>query len=73
MYICNCNGITESEIRGAVELGCTTLQDLRRDLGVATCCGKCAPDARKVLRHCTRVDARAAACSAQPACAGGDD
>ena len=54
MYICNCNGITEREIRGAVELGCTTLHDLRRDLGVATCCGKCEPDARKVLRECGR-------------------
>jgi bacterioferritin-associated ferredoxin len=68
MYVCNCNGITEREIRGAVELGCTTLSDLRRDLGVATCCGKCAPHARKVLRHCTR------ACAGCPeAFAGGDD
>ena len=69
MYICNCNGITEREIRGAVELGCTTLHDLRRDLGVATCCGKCAPDARKVLRTCTR------SCGTCPegAFAGGDD
>ena len=68
MYICNCNGITEREIRGAVELECATLHDLRRDLGVATCCGKCAPDAKKVLRRCSR-----GACPAHPAFAGGDD
>ncbi|APV51080.1 hypothetical protein BWI17_16140 [Betaproteobacteria bacterium GR16-43] len=69
MYICNCNAVTESEIRGAVELGCATLHDLRRDLGVATCCGKCAPDARKLLRRCSR----ACPAAAEMACAGGDD
>lgn len=52
MYICNCNGITEREIRGAVELGCASLDELQRDLGVATCCGKCLPDARRVLQSC---------------------
>jgi bacterioferritin-associated ferredoxin len=51
MYICNCNGITESEIRGAVELGCATLKDLQRDLGVASCCGRCVPEASKLLRE----------------------
>lgn len=52
MYLCNCSGITEKEIRGAVELGCATLKDLQRDLGVATCCGRCVPDASKLLRSC---------------------
>lgn len=52
MYICNCNGITEREIRGAVELGCATLNDLQRDLGVASCCGRCVPEASKLLRDC---------------------
>ena len=69
MYVCNCNAVTESEIRGAVALGCSTLHDLRRDLGVATCCGKCAPDARKVLRTC----ARSCASASEAAFAGGDD
>jgi bacterioferritin-associated ferredoxin len=66
MYICNCNGITEREIRGAAELGCTTLDDLRRDLGVASCCGRCAPDARRILHK-----SQCAGCPG--ACAGGDD
>jgi bacterioferritin-associated ferredoxin len=52
MYICNCNGITEREIRGAAELGCASLEDLRRDLGVASCCGKCADEASRVLVGC---------------------
>ena len=52
MYICICNGITEREIRGAAELGCETLADLTRDLGVASCCGKCGPEAGDILRSC---------------------
>jgi bacterioferritin-associated ferredoxin len=52
MYLCNCNGITEREIQGAVELGCASVADLTRDLGVGSCCGKCVPDARQLLRRC---------------------
>jgi bacterioferritin-associated ferredoxin len=53
MYTCICNAITEKEVRGAASLGCTSFVDLQRDLGVATCCGKCEPDARRILRECT--------------------
>lgn len=52
MYICNCMGITEREIRGAADLGCETVAELSRDLGVGTCCGKCVPEARALLRSC---------------------
>ena len=52
MYICICNAVTEREIRGAVELGCRSIEDLRRDLGVTGCCGKCLPDARNLLHAC---------------------
>jgi len=62
MYICICNAITESEVRGAVSLGCKRMDDLKRDLGVATCCGKCEPDARRVLRECRGEPVKAAAC-----------
>ncbi|HTS83718.1 MAG TPA: (2Fe-2S)-binding protein [Usitatibacter sp.] len=63
MYICICNAITESEVRGAVSLGCKRMGDLKRDLGVATCCGKCEPDARRVLRECRADAAATAACA----------
>ncbi len=46
MYTCICNAVTEREVRGAVRLGCTSLGDLRRDLGVATCCGASASPTR---------------------------
>ena len=52
MYICICNAVTDREIRGAVQLGCRSIDDLKRDLGVASCCGKCEPEACRVLKEC---------------------
>jgi bacterioferritin-associated ferredoxin len=63
MYICNCNGITERTIRQAVELGCSSLEDLQRDLGVASCCGRCAPEARRLLGACAGGSAAGCACA----------
>ena len=60
MYICICNAVTDREIRGAIALGSDTLQDLRNDLGVASCCGKCEPEARRVLSECTGCQAACA-------------
>jgi bacterioferritin-associated ferredoxin len=67
MYICNCMGVTEREIRGAADLGCGSLAELSQDLGVGTCCGKCLPDASRLLRNC------GAACPANLRAVGGDD
>lgn len=50
MYICNCMGITEREVRGAIDLGATTVAELSGDLGLGTCCGKCVPEASAILR-----------------------
>jgi bacterioferritin-associated ferredoxin len=50
MYVCVCNAVTEREIRQAAGLGVTTVRELKRSLGVATGCGKCAPCAHAVLR-----------------------
>ena len=61
MYICICNAVTEREIRGAIDLGSASLDDLQRDLGVATCCRKCEPDARRLLGSCGRACAGAVA------------
>lgn len=61
MYICVCNAITDREIRQCAELGVRSLDDLRASLGVATCCGKCAPAATQILTE------RAASAERQPA------
>jgi bacterioferritin-associated ferredoxin len=70
MYICICSGITEREIRGAADLGSASIADLRRDLGVASCCGKCEPDARRILGECGTAGRRAPPFA--PAFAAGD-
>jgi bacterioferritin-associated ferredoxin len=51
MYVCICNGVTENQIRTAVCDGARSLRELRADLGVATCCGKCADCAQQVLHE----------------------
>lgn len=51
MIVCVCNNISDREIREAAELGLSTMGDLRRDLGVGTCCGKCVSCARQVLHE----------------------
>jgi len=57
MIVCICNNVSDREIRKAVASGMTTMSELRQNLGVATCCGKCHTCARQVLRECSE-DAR---------------
>lgn len=49
MYVCICKGITDSQIREAASQGASSLSQVRRQLGVASCCGKCATTAREIL------------------------
>lgn len=61
MIVCVCNNISDREIRQAIDLGLSTLDELRRDLGIATCCGKCAHYAGQVLEaHLERTVAQTA-------------
>ena len=41
MYVCICNGVTESDIDEAVRDGARSLDCLTERLGVASCCGQC--------------------------------
>jgi bacterioferritin-associated ferredoxin len=56
MIVCVCNNISEREIRQAVGLGVATMEQLRDDLGVATCCGKCFACAKHVLNESLQAD-----------------
>ena len=49
MIVCVCNNISDREIRQAVDLGLSSMEELSRDLGVGTCCGNCVTCARDVL------------------------
>lgn len=53
MYVCVCNAVTDREIRQCADLGARSLCDLRDSLGVASCCGRCADTADRVLREHT--------------------
>lgn len=51
MIVCVCNNISDREIRLAIELGLTSMDELRSELGVSTCCGQCASYAEDVLKE----------------------
>jgi bacterioferritin-associated ferredoxin len=41
MYVCICQGITESQIREAIQGGIDNLDDLTIELGIGAQCGTC--------------------------------
>ncbi len=49
MYICVCKAVSDKRIERAVEQGVRRLKDLKDLTGLGSCCGKCVPDARRVL------------------------
>lgn len=65
MYICLCKGISDQAVRAAVRDGCSSLHELRRELGVASQCARCARDARDLLRETVAEAAREADNSAR--------
>lgn len=58
MYVCNCNGVSERQVKNAVKNGCSSLRELRDTLGVANNCGQCACHARSLIDE--ELEARAA-------------
>lgn len=51
MYVCNCKGVTDRDIREAVENGVSNLRSLRKCTGATGQCGKCAHHANAVLQE----------------------
>ena len=51
MYVCLCKGITDHQIRQAVENGACSLKQVSHCLGVARQCGKCASFAKLVIHE----------------------
>jgi bacterioferritin-associated ferredoxin len=52
MIVCVCKAVSDRQIRNAVNEGATSLRDLRRELGIGSCCGKCVPEAKMALASC---------------------
>ena len=51
MYVCICQAVTSKQFAVTIAQGATTMKALRNELGVATCCGKCARDVRSQLQQ----------------------
>ena len=51
MYVCICQAVTDREIHHAVRNGVLSFEQLRMELGVATCCGCCHDHARQVFHE----------------------
>lgn len=51
MYICNCNGFTDRQIRTTLRSGAKTVASVYRSLGSRPKCGKCIREVRSMLRE----------------------
>jgi bacterioferritin-associated ferredoxin len=51
MYVCICKGITDTQIRAAVQDGASSMREVNSTLGVASQCGKCGIMARDIVRE----------------------
>lgn len=51
MYVCNCKGVTDQDIRKAAYDGATSLRSVRKCTGASGQCGKCAPHVETILNE----------------------
>lgn len=49
MYVCLCRGITDQDIKDAMQNGAQSYREVREMLDLGTCCGKCAPEAKALI------------------------
>lgn len=49
MYVCICNGVTDRQIREAVEAGCGSVSELTMRTGLGSTCGSCVPLAEAIM------------------------
>ena len=61
MYVCICNGLTESEIAEAARRGARTVTEAYAALGVEINCGHCTWVAEEILRQAEPASVRQAA------------
>jgi bacterioferritin-associated ferredoxin len=59
MYVCICNGVTDTAIRKAAAEGVSSLSELTMRTGCAGSCGACADFAEQVLHESLPRNARA--------------
>ena len=57
MIVCICHNVSDKAIRQAIADGAESLHEVRSQLNVGSCCGKCLPCAKTIVRE-TLEDAR---------------
>ena len=50
MIVCICQNVSDKAIRQALEDGAGSMQEIRSQLGVGSCCGKCNAFAKTLVR-----------------------
>ncbi|MBP6818661.1 (2Fe-2S)-binding protein [Ferrovibrio sp. MS7] len=50
MYVCLCHGLTERDVRGAIDQGCRSVASVYKHLAEKPQCGKCVGDVRCMIR-----------------------
>lgn len=49
MIVCICHNVSDRAIRAAMDAGATSLSEIRAQLNVGACCGKCIPSAKALV------------------------
>jgi bacterioferritin-associated ferredoxin len=49
MIVCVCHNVSDRAIRAAMDAGATSLSEIREQLNVGACCGKCLPSAKALV------------------------
>ncbi|HYF22025.1 MAG TPA: (2Fe-2S)-binding protein [Caulobacteraceae bacterium] len=55
MYVCNCNGIRERQVRAAIEAGAKKPADVFRHCDSTAQCCKCVCDMRRMIQDQTEA------------------
>ncbi len=50
MIVCVCHNVSDKAIRRAMDAGASSMQEIRAQLNVGSCCGKCASFAKTLVR-----------------------
>ncbi len=50
MIVCICHNVSDKAIRQALDDGAASMHQIRTQLGVGTCCGKCNAFAKTLVR-----------------------
>ena len=50
MIVCVCHNVSDKAIRRALDAGAKSMEDIRQQLNVGSCCGKCNDFAKTLVR-----------------------